>query len=89
MAQRDVHRVITPEGHVARQHDALRAPRRVRGSSPAPGPDYFRYGGNTSCVEISLDDGTVLVITRFIKGMAAAFTAPAGWTGRAEVVERV
>ena len=25
-----------------------------------------------------VDDGTVLVITRFIKGMAAAFTAPAG-----------
>ena len=25
-----------------------------------------------------VDDGTVLVITRFVKGMAAAFTAPAG-----------
>src|SRR5829696_7677661 len=26
----------------------------------------------------SVDDGTVLVVTRFVKGMSAAFTAPAG-----------
>lgn len=25
----------------------------VRGSTPAPGPDFVRYGGNTSCVAIS------------------------------------
>jgi phosphoribosyl 1,2-cyclic phosphodiesterase len=29
---------------------------------PTPGPDTFRYGGNTSCVEVSLDDGTILVL---------------------------
>src|SRR6478752_6093403 len=33
-----------------------------RGSVPTPGPETFRYGGNTSCVEISLDDGTTLVL---------------------------
>ncbi len=33
-----------------------------RGSVPTPGPDTFRYGGNTSCVEVSLDDGTLLVL---------------------------
>src|SRR5437879_8357394 len=33
-----------------------------RGAVPTPGPDTFRYGGNTSCVEVSLDDGTLLVL---------------------------
>jgi phosphoribosyl 1,2-cyclic phosphodiesterase len=33
-----------------------------RGSVPTPGPDTIQYGGNTSCVEVSLDDGTVLVL---------------------------
>lgn len=28
----------------------------TRGSTPAPGPDYVRYGGNTSCVAVSHDD---------------------------------
>jgi phosphoribosyl 1,2-cyclic phosphodiesterase len=27
----------------------------VRGSTPAPGPEYVRYGGNTSCVAVALD----------------------------------
>ena len=27
----------------------------VRGSTPAPGPDFVRYGGNTSCVALALD----------------------------------
>ena len=27
----------------------------VRGSTPAPGPEFVRYGGNTSCVAISRD----------------------------------
>lgn len=34
----------------------------VRGSVPAPGPDTARYGGNTSCVEVRLADGTLLVL---------------------------
>jgi phosphoribosyl 1,2-cyclic phosphodiesterase len=33
-----------------------------RGSVPTPGPGTFRYGGNTSCVEVSLEDGTILVL---------------------------
>lgn len=34
----------------------------ARGSVPAPGPETARYGGNTSCVQVSLDDGTELVL---------------------------
>jgi phosphoribosyl 1,2-cyclic phosphodiesterase len=33
-----------------------------RGSLASPGPRTVRYGGNTSCVEVRLDDGTVLVL---------------------------
>jgi phosphoribosyl 1,2-cyclic phosphodiesterase len=33
-----------------------------RGSVPCPGGETVRYGGNTSCVEVSLDDGTTLVL---------------------------
>lgn len=29
---------------------------------PTPGPDTVEYGGNTSCVEVLLDDGTVVVL---------------------------
>ena len=29
----------------------------VRGSTPAPGAEFLRYGGHTSCVAISHDDG--------------------------------
>ncbi|HWW53894.1 MAG TPA: hypothetical protein VNY84_08995, partial [Acidimicrobiales bacterium] len=28
----------------------------VRGSTPAPGADFVRYGGHTSCVAIAHDD---------------------------------
>jgi len=34
----------------------------VRGSVPTPGPGTVRYGGNTSCVEARLADGTVLIL---------------------------
>lgn len=30
----------------------------ARGSTPAPGPDYIRYGGHTSCVALSHDDAS-------------------------------
>ena len=33
----------------------------VRGSTPAPGPDTVRYGGNTACVTVEIDD-RILVI---------------------------
>lgn len=34
----------------------------TRGSIPAPGPSTVRYGGNTSCVEVRLADGTLIII---------------------------
>jgi phosphoribosyl 1,2-cyclic phosphodiesterase len=34
----------------------------VRGSVPAPGAQTARYGGNTSCVEVRLLDGTTLAL---------------------------
>ncbi len=34
----------------------------TRGSLPTPGPDTSRFGGNTSCVEVRADDGSVLVL---------------------------
>ncbi|HSD77057.1 MAG TPA: MBL fold metallo-hydrolase, partial [Solirubrobacteraceae bacterium] len=34
----------------------------TRGSLPAPGPETTRYGGNTSCVQVTLDDGATLVL---------------------------
>jgi phosphoribosyl 1,2-cyclic phosphodiesterase len=33
-----------------------------RGSIPAPGKSTVKYGGNTTCVEVILSDGTVVVI---------------------------
>jgi phosphoribosyl 1,2-cyclic phosphodiesterase len=33
-----------------------------RGSVPTPGSDTVRYGGNTSCVEVELSNGAVLVL---------------------------
>lgn len=34
----------------------------TRGSIPAPGPSTARYGGNTSCVELCLDDGSLIIL---------------------------
>jgi phosphoribosyl 1,2-cyclic phosphodiesterase len=34
----------------------------ARGSIPAPGPETARYGGNTSCLEVTLSDDTSLVL---------------------------
>jgi phosphoribosyl 1,2-cyclic phosphodiesterase len=33
-----------------------------RGSVPSPGADSLRYGGNTSCVQVTLSDGTHLIL---------------------------
>jgi phosphoribosyl 1,2-cyclic phosphodiesterase len=33
-----------------------------RGSVPTPGPDTVTYGGNTSCIDVMLDDGTIFVL---------------------------
>ncbi|WP_111979070.1 MBL fold metallo-hydrolase [Algibacillus agarilyticus] len=34
----------------------------VRGSTPAPGAEFSRYGGNTACVHVKLSDGTHLIL---------------------------
>ena len=34
----------------------------ARGSIPSPGPETTRFGGNTSCVEVTLSDGTTIVL---------------------------
>jgi phosphoribosyl 1,2-cyclic phosphodiesterase len=34
----------------------------TRGSLASPGPDTARYGGNTSCVEVRANDGTLLIL---------------------------
>ncbi len=34
----------------------------TRGSIASPGHETVRYGGNTSCVEVRLDDGSVLIL---------------------------
>ena len=34
----------------------------ARGSIPAPGPETARYGGNTSCVQVTLGDGTQVIL---------------------------
>jgi phosphoribosyl 1,2-cyclic phosphodiesterase len=34
----------------------------TRGSIPSPGASTVRYGGNTSCVQVTLDDGTLIVL---------------------------
>jgi len=34
----------------------------VRGSLPTPGGQTVRYGGNTSCIEVRLADGTVVIL---------------------------
>jgi phosphoribosyl 1,2-cyclic phosphodiesterase len=34
----------------------------VRGSTPAPGPDFVRYGGHTSCVVVAPDAASAPVL---------------------------
>jgi phosphoribosyl 1,2-cyclic phosphodiesterase len=34
----------------------------ARGSVPTPGRETMRYGGNTSCVQLTLSDGTIVVL---------------------------
>src|ERR671935_825950 len=34
----------------------------TRGSVPSPGPETMRYGGNTSCVQVTLSDGSMVVL---------------------------
>lgn len=34
----------------------------VRGSIASPGPQTLRYGGNTTCIEVRGDDGTLIIL---------------------------
>ena len=34
----------------------------VRGSAPTPGPTTIKYGGNTSCVHLALDNGQDVIL---------------------------
>jgi phosphoribosyl 1,2-cyclic phosphodiesterase len=34
----------------------------VRGSIPSPGPRTVRYGGNTTCIEVRSDDGSLIIL---------------------------
>jgi phosphoribosyl 1,2-cyclic phosphodiesterase len=34
----------------------------VRGSCPSPGADFIKYGGNTACVHVELDDGSDIIL---------------------------
>ncbi len=34
----------------------------VRGSIPSPGPRTVRYGGNTTCIEVCSDDGSLIIL---------------------------
>ena len=34
----------------------------TRGSIPTPGPSTAKYGGNTACVEVRTDNGTLIVL---------------------------
>jgi len=49
----------------------------TRGSVPSPGPETIRYGGNTSCVGVTLSDGSLLVLDAGtgIRGLAGALKA--------------
>lgn len=61
-----------------------------RGSLASPGPETVRYGGNTSSVEVRLEDGTLLILDagtgiralgRHIAGVPAGSVSPTKATG--------
>ncbi|HET6365958.1 MAG TPA: MBL fold metallo-hydrolase, partial [Pseudomonadales bacterium] len=52
----------------------------TRGSMAKPGPTTLRYGGNTSCVEVRGDDGTLIVLDcgTGAHGLGQALTSSGG-----------
>jgi len=36
--------------------------RGVRGSTPSPGPDTHRYGGNTTCIDVAFSPTHRLIV---------------------------
>ncbi len=55
----------------------------ARGSIPAPGPETMRYGGNTSCVELTLSDDSTLILDAGtgIRNLGLALTGQEGSPG--------
>jgi len=64
----------------------------TRGSLPSAGPETVRYGGNTSCVEVRTEDGSLIVLdagtgirrlgaTIEIDGAKAVIRGVAGYQG--------
>jgi phosphoribosyl 1,2-cyclic phosphodiesterase len=51
----------------------------TRGSVPSPGPETTRYGGNTSCLQVTLSDGTTLALDAGtgIRGLGLALSEEA------------
>lgn len=59
----------------------------VRGSTPAPGPDFVRVGGNTSCISITLDgQDTPTLILDAGTGLSGVSAALAGAPFRGDIV---
>ena len=57
----------------------------VRGSVPVPGPTAAGFGGNTSCVEVTTDDGTHLILDAGT-GIRALGLALAGRSHRVHIL---
>ncbi len=60
----------------------------TRGSLPKPGPTTVRYGGNTSCVEVRSDAGTLLVLDSGTGAheLGQAVVRDAGWNRRGNML---
>jgi phosphoribosyl 1,2-cyclic phosphodiesterase len=57
----------------------------ARGSVPSPGPETIHYGGNTSCVQVTLEDGTIIVLDAGT-GIRSLGLALAGNTDRLNIL---
>lgn len=57
----------------------------VRGSIPSPGPRTVRYGGNTTCIGVRTDAGTLIVLDGGTGIFALAQDLPAGQPVQANI----
>ena len=58
----------------------------VRGSIPSPGPRTARYGGNTTCIEVRTDNGTLIVLDGGTGIYALAQSLPPGQPVQANIL---
>ena len=61
----------------------------ARGSIPAPGPETMRYGGNTSCVELTLSDGSTLILDAGTGIRNLGLALPRGSSSRSTSCSRI